>query len=264
MSEVMIDATRLAKLSAAAKHDEQIIDMERVVTNLKAKWDQAKDSSLAAKKAYDQAVNELRELISNGPSDQVGLFDGVVDMVTPSLKIASIAEESEDVDAESGEDPLLRSIDCLNVPQAMKDKLREVGVFNVGQANEFRLGKVTGFDKGAASIPGWGDGKIKKFEKALLAVLPEQSESEDLGDEVDTVEAVSSDATEDPASDESPTRRIRLTQDVAGMEDVGMVYGAEFEAKVSSDNIVTIDVDDAPYILEAGEFEYVASLTAAV
>lgn len=262
MAEVLIEDTKLARLSAAAKHDEQIIEMERFVTRLKGEWEQAKDASLAAKKAYDKAVNELREKISEGPAPQMGLFDGAA-TAKPALRIAGLTEgvESDLVDDEE-EDPLARSIDCLNMPQAQKDKLREIGVFSVGQANEFRLGNVKGYEKGAASIPGWGAGKVKKFEDALLAVLPEQGETDELSDEVDTVEAsVAEPVAEEPVQDDN-TRRVRLTADVDGMQEVGLVFGAEFDATLT-DNIVTITVDDTPYILEPGEFEYVGLVESA-
>lgn len=262
MAEVLIEDRKLALLSAAAKHDELIIEMERVVSRLKSEWEQAKDASLAAKKAYDKAVNELREKISEGPAPQMGLFDGVA-TAKPSLRIAETNESpDEEFGVEQEEDPLARSIDCLNMPQAQKDKLREIGVFNVGQANEFRLGNVKGYEKGAASIPGWGAGKCKKFEDALLAVLPEQSETDELSDEVDTVEAAVAEPIAEESAQDDNTRRVRLTADVDGMQEVGLVFGAEFDATLT-DNIVTITVDDTPYILEPGEFEYVGLVESA-
>ncbi len=130
MGQVSIDEVRLAKLSAAAQHDATIIEKEREVTELKEVWQSAKDASLSAKKNYDKAVNELRAVIAEGPSPQMGLFDaGTAAQVTVQPESVGLRIAEHDEPAVNWKD---ETIDVLNVSAAIKGDLRTIGVMNLG------------------------------------------------------------------------------------------------------------------------------------
>lgn len=255
MGQVSIDEVRLAKLSAAAQHDATIIEKEREVTELKGIWEAAKDASLSAKKNYDKAVNELRAVIAEGPSPQMGLFDAGTSAavaVQPESVGLRIAEHSSPVASWKDE-----TIDVLNVSAAIKGDLQKIGVMNLGQAQNLRMGRVAGYEEGAAAIAGWTATKVKRFEAAMVAVIPDQTDDVP-EDEVDTVEAIDSAAEPEPDAPADPgSVRIRIIGDVQGMTEHGLVAGAEFDA-VESDGMTTIMVEGTTYALDRSEFEFVA------
>lgn len=258
MSLVEIQETELASLRSAATHDDQVRALERDVTSAKSEWDSAKDRSLAAKKHYDQLVNELREFIAKGPELQMSLFDSPM----PKVVVENPRAWAE------------KSIDDLDIAKKLKDKLHEIGVHTVGQAVTFRAGKVAGYENGAADIAGWGAKKVAEFEDAVIANSPIDAAgmmgAEDPAD-VDIVEAEpeqdpdEAEGEDAPAElrvhQESPTARVRLVGDIEGMVDEGFVAGAEFDATIEVGGAV-VQVGDADYIFSDNEYVVVQAATA--
>jgi hypothetical protein len=249
MAVVEIQDTELASLRSAATHDDQVRALERDVTAAKSEWDSAKDRSLAAKKHYDQLVNELREFIAKGPEVQLSLFD------TPMPKIVV---ENPRAWAE-------KSIDDLSFSKKIKEKLHEIGVHTVGQCVTLRAGKVAGYENGAADIAGWGAKKVAEFEDAVIANSPVDAAGM-MGDDgsdcdVDIVEAepeaetVPEDDTEGGIRihDQPAMARVRLVGDLEGMEADGCVAGAEFDAIVEVAGAVIV-LGGSEYILSDSEY----------
>lgn len=263
---VQIDAGELAGLRAAAEHDDQVRELERDVTAAKAEWDKLKDSSLAAKKHYDQLVNELRELIAQPPDPQMKLFH--------EPRVASVAIHSPDephpgtVVAGSWKD---RPIEDLGISEKMIEKLREIGVSNLGQAEKLRIGQVPGYENGGASVPGWGAKKVAAFEEALLALIPVDASGQidDVPeDQVDVVEAapVADDVlqaeidtvTEPEPPVGPPTKRIRLTADIEGMEEAGYVKGSEWNVTIEGEIALACDGGNVSFAFAPHEYEIIA------
>lgn len=250
---VEIRKTELEVLRLAKTHDDKVRELERDVTLSKADWDAAKDASLAAKKRYDKLVNELRTFIAEGPGKQ---------MTLPGLTTAE-PTEFEFAKVESWQD---KSIDCLAIDDKMKAKLVEIGVSTLGQAMTLKCGKVPGYPNGAADIPRWKSKKAGEFEDALSAVTPVDPagmQADPKEGEIDIVEDEPTVAEAEPSGlkihDEpaNATIRIKLAHDIEGMDQDGLVAGAEFDATMEGPNaFVTVGGED--YILSESEFILVA------
>lgn len=253
MAEVVeIRKTDLEVLRLAKAHDDQVREMEREVTIAKGDWDEAKDASLAAKKHYDKLVNELRSYISEGPGKQMSL-PGLSTAEPTAFAFAKVETWAD------------KSIDCLEIDDKMKAKLREIGVATLGQAVTLKLGKVTGYPNGAADIPRWKSKKAGEFEDALNAVTP--SDPAGMIENTDDESAVVEDEPQTEATElkihegELPIAQVKLCHDIEGMVEDGLVAGAVFEAKIEGESaLVTIGKDE--YILSSNEFEIVEQETA--
>jgi hypothetical protein len=249
---VEIKKTDLEILRLAKSHDDQVREMEREVTIAKGDWDEAKDASLAAKKHYDKLVNELRSYISEGPGKQMSL---------PGLTTAQ-PTEFQFAKVESWAD---KSIDCLEIDDKMKAKLREIGVSTLGQAVTLKLGKVSGYPNGAADIPRWKSKKAGEFEDALNAVTPEDPAGMIEDGQVAVV------ADETPVEGDEPsglklhemtqTVRIRLNHDIEGMTEEGFVAGAEFDAIIENDSAIA---GESQAMLSSDEFAIIQETAEAV
>jgi hypothetical protein len=249
MSEVVeIRKTDLEVLRLAKTHDDKTRELEREVTIAKGDWDEAKDASLAAKKHYDKLVNELRSFIAEGPGKQ---------MTLPGLTTAEPTEFSF-AKVQSWQD---KSIDCLDIDDKMKDKLREIGVETLGQAMTLKCGKAPGYPNGAADIPRWKSKKAGEFEDALNSVTPNDPAGmiPDADDEINVVEDDPQNAPEESsgirihAEAELETVRIKLAHDIKGMEEDGLVTDAEFDAKLEGESAL-VKVGTEEYILSSNEF----------
>ena len=256
MAEVVeIRKTELEVLRLAKTHDDQVREMEREVTIAKADWDEAKDASLAAKKHYDKLVNELRSFIAEGPGKQMSL-PGLSTAEPTSFQFAKVESWAD------------KSIDCLEIADAMKAKLKEIGVSTLGQAVTLKLGKVAGYPNGAADIPRWKSKKAGEFEDALNAVTPSDPAGmiENPDDESAIVEdEAPAEIQETPElkihDGELPVKQVKLLHDIEGMTDDGLVAGAVFEAKIEGESaLVAVGKDE--YILSSNEFELVQQETA--
>ncbi len=119
------------------------------------------------------------------------------------------------------------------------------------------MGRVAGYEEGAAAIAGWTATKVKRFEAAMVAVIPDQTD-EVPEDVIDTVQAVdaSPEAEADPVAEPGAVR-IRIIGDIEGMTEHGLVARAEFDA-VERDGMTTIMVEETTYALDRSEFEFVA------
>jgi hypothetical protein len=244
MSEIVqIEKTELVGLRLAAEHDDAVRELEREATTAKAAWEDAKDESLAAKKAYDQKMNELRKFIAQGPSSQPSLFGMATGVAA----------------APSWQD---KSIDELPFPVKMAEKLHEIGVHTLGQCETLRAGKVAGFPKGAASVDRWGPKKQTEFEEIVLAAMPLPSGELVGDDEVIEDEAAPEfgddsesnvEATElkvHAGDDSDRIQRIKLTQDITGMEEDGLVAGAEFDAEIIGTGAVVRTADGGEFMVQ--------------
>jgi len=249
---VEIRKTDLEVLRLAKAHDDKVRELERDVTLSKADWDAAKDASLAAKKHYDKLVNELRTFIAEGPGKQMSL-PGLMDTEPTEFVFPKV---------ESWQD---KSIDCLAIDDKMKAKLKEIGVSTLGQAVTLKCGKAPGYPNGAADIPRWKSKKAGEFEDALNAVTPVDPagmNAEPENGEIDIVEDSPEESeTESPLKiHEEPAAitRIRLNHDIEGMDQDGLVAGAEFEATIEGSNAF-VTVGDEEYILSDSEFTLITS-----
>lgn len=261
---VEIAASDLAVLRAAAAHDEQVREMEREVTEAKADWEKAKDRSLAAKKRYDELVNDLRDFIAEAPDPQLNLFDQPVTR-------AVVANNSDAQDSSPDVDWRDRPIADTGLSDKMLDKLREIGIHNLGQAETFRVGQVAGYPGGARDIAGWGAKKVSDFENALLGLMP--ADASDLApetgpDEVDLVEddpakpEVSQseiDTVVEPEIEAEEKVRIRIKANVPGMEPFGFITGAEFDAELDATGMAIVVVDGENMVLQDNEYETVTA-----
>lgn len=248
--KIDLEVLRLAK-----SHDDKVRELERDVTISKADWDAAKEASLAAKKHYDKLVNELRTFIAEGPGSQMTL-PGLMETKTEEFVFAKV---------ESWQD---KSIDCLAIDDKMKAKLNEIGVHTLGQAVTLKCGKAPGYPNGAADIPMWKTKKAGEFEDALNAVTPVDPAGMTADVATGCVDVVDDTPSKETGSQplkihEAPPAkvRIRLAHDIQGMEQDGLIAGAEFEATVDETGVY-VAIGTEEYILSDNEFSTIADLVA--
>ncbi len=132
---------------ARAEHNEQVLrairEADAKVGSELAKWESAKAEASIAKKRYELAVDKLRSVIES--ADQMQLpFPG--DEESPSR------EAWRDV-----------SVDELDIPDALKAKLREAGLATLGEMATYAI---TGQ---LIDIEGVGQASAEKIERALEA-----------------------------------------------------------------------------------------------
>lgn len=258
---VTIDEIELATLKQAKSHNEIVRELEREATLAKAAWEDAKDESLAAKKSYDQKMNELRGMIAKGPSPQLSLFG------KPTT--AALTNESSEP---SWADTLVSD---MQFSEKMKEKLIEIGVKTLGQCETLRAGKVAGFPKGAADVGGWGPKKVTEFEDVVLAAMPIPDtdgapfEVDDVIDDEPEAEATDDEASEDESGElkvhdgSDGLEEIELTTTIGGMEDEGLVEGAKFSAQIESTGAIVTTASGADFLVSPNEYK-VSSMAEAV
>lgn len=283
---VEIDENELARLKSIAEHHERIMIKQREVAKLRDKYLAEKDRCLAAKKTMDQAINELGDMIGEGPDKQLKLFD----------------TNGEDSQPETNWQQM--SIDRLGVTPAIKKKLVDCGVATLGDLVMLYIGKKPEFPEGLKDVKGFGPGKIETLKEAMRKLVPERDmdgprihdpvdevedeeqedvpqtavdmvdaevddvshayddESEDVAvddDPIDTVDDVSSVDDQQPQepADDTVVKRIRLTKDV--FADVGLTEGSEHDATFRDNNTAEIPYEggDEPMLLVEGEYELV-------
>ena len=261
---IEVPEQELAELKLASEHEQKIREMEREATIAKAVWEDAKDESLAAKKSYDQKMNELRKFIAAGPSPQLSLFGG-----------GNAPQAQSTLGIDHPKTWADKSVDDLPLSEKMIERLHEIGVHTLGQCETLRAGKVSGFPKGAASVGGWGPKKVAEFEDAVIAAIPLDDALNDADGEL-SEEDVIEDAPEPVACESDDTgshlkvhaedddkAEIVLTKDIDGMTDEGLVSGARFTAEIVNGNAI-VNAGGQMFQLASSEYEIVPAMADAV
>lgn len=282
----------LLRLKMVSEHHDEIVRQQKEVARLHDKWQAAKDASLAAKKNYDESVNELRNIIAGGPNPQLSLFS-----------------------KSAPEDWKAISVDRLNISTSQRRKLIDAGCDTLGKVQDLRSGMLSDYPDGLSSLKSFGPQVIAKVEAAMLEFMPEnddepsdavaeaaalpeipeQPKATEAIEAVQDVVAEASDPLDDDDEDDDPfgteseaepsapvapvaseaadydegfedgpwadgepstdTVRIRLKCDVARMEHLGLVKGAEFDAEIVGDSaVIKLDGNDDTYLTTA-EYE---------
>lgn len=277
---VEVDEKELARLRSVAEHHERIMEKQKEVAKLRDKYLAKKDESLAAKKTMDQSINELSDMIQEGPDKQLRLFD----------------TQSESQEEENWAD---MPIDRLDITPAIKKKLIDANTLKLGDLVLLYAGKNAEFPNGFKDIKGLGPGKIETLKEAMRKIVPDReldgpklhepsddevdggTEEEPIETAVDLVESEVQEVTEEQAEPASPVddaveetesepfaedsspvkkpevKRIRLTKDVYA--DAGLVQGSEHDATFGGSNTAEIEYEEGaePFLLIEGEYELV-------
>jgi len=273
---VEVGQDELLKLRALAQHHQEIVDQQKTVSRLHDRWLAAKDASLAAKKTYDEAVNELRDCIAEGPDCQLKLFD------TRPIP-----------DQDWSKFP----VDRLDLTATLKKKIADAEINTVGRLKDVLASRDPGFPDGLEKVKGFTaiviaklDAAVSKFvlDDATAAAksigveeefdglskgdpgnsghsiqegLDEAEETDPFSDQealdgpwADQIPANQVEALEDSSSASSPQGRVKLTVDVARMESLGFVKGAEFSADMVGDSAVITLESGQEVCLTVNEF----------
>jgi hypothetical protein len=161
-------------------HHAEIQAAEQLLDALDLAAGRAKSAHNAAKKKYETAVEDLRELIRRDPLQRTLPFPEPADQ--------AVATEGET-------DPdfwKTTPVENLDLPDTLTDKLRAADIETVGQLEDLRAGE------GLRSLEGIGETKAQLIEDALLAFLSETRDAGALAEAANEDEPADEDDDEDP------------------------------------------------------------------
>ncbi len=213
--------------TAIEEHYEAIVAKTHDVNQLKKVWEEAKDASLAAKKSFDRASNELRELIEEG--------------VDPQRRLPGMSATDGQRDDEWRNRPIAE----LGLPNGKLDKLEECGVTTIGQLEKLRAGELEDNPRGLSSVKGFGEAAITDIENSLMEWLAKNQPTDD--------------APMGGTEDTEPPQRVRIIDDITDSEgDIVMHTGDVVKClDIQGDQAIVEAADGDQYRLDLDEYELI-------